>query len=275
MQIIYANPLPNAPGYAFHYTVNSRETNDVKSHEESRVGDAVVGKYSVLDPDGYIRTVLYTVDENKGFQAKVSREPELKTKSDTPNTSPQQSKEPAWAGRRRRLFRLHSQRKQNGQGSAKHYIIGIIGLVAVVCGQNHYGTHNDVQHDVAHYHHDEEHHGPAHYEYHYDVHDDHTGDHYHHEEEHHGPVHYEYHYDVHDDHTGDVHGQKEARKDDSTQGEYYLIDADGHKRTVTYHVDGKSGFIAQVHREPIKGYQAPQPQHHYQHQAPAHQHYHH
>uniref|UniRef100_A0A182MFQ9 Uncharacterized protein n=1 Tax=Anopheles culicifacies TaxID=139723 RepID=A0A182MFQ9_9DIPT len=224
-------------------------------------------------------------------------------------------------------------------------IVGIFGVLTVVCGQNHYGTHNDVQHDVVHYHHDEEHHGPAHYEYHYDVHDDHTGDvhgqhearkddsthgeyylidadghkrtvkyhvegksgfiaeiivvlalvaavsaqshyghqqqyqpqHYHHEEEHHGPVHYEYNYDIHDDHTGDVHGQKEARKDDSTQGEYYLIDADGHKRTVTYHVEGKSGFIAQVHREPVKGYQAPQPQHHYQpqYQASAHQNYHH
>ncbi|KAL1396461.1 hypothetical protein pipiens_002670 [Culex pipiens pipiens] len=84
----------------------------------------------------------------------------------------------------------------------------------------------------------------------------------HHEEEHYAPAHYEYAYDVHDDHTGDVHGQKESRKDHTTQGEYYLIDADGHKRTVTYHVDGKSGFIAQVHREPIKGYQAPQPQVH-------------
>uniref|UniRef100_A0AAG5DX45 Uncharacterized protein n=1 Tax=Anopheles atroparvus TaxID=41427 RepID=A0AAG5DX45_ANOAO len=103
--------------------------------------------------------------------------------------------------------------------------------------------------------------------------------HYHHDEEHYGPVHYEYHYDVHDDHTGDVHGQREARKDDSTQGEYYLIDADGHKRTVKYHVEGKSGFIAEVQREPIKGYQAPQPQQHYQqqhhHEAPAHYNYHH
>ncbi|KAL1396465.1 hypothetical protein pipiens_002674 [Culex pipiens pipiens] len=84
----------------------------------------------------------------------------------------------------------------------------------------------------------------------------------HHEEEHYASAHYEYAYDVHDDHTGDVHGQKESRKDHTTQGEYYLIDADGHKRTVTYHIDGKSGFIAQVHREPIKGYQAPQPQVH-------------
>ncbi|EAU76104.1 larval cuticle protein A2B-like isoform X3 [Anopheles arabiensis] len=112
-------------------------------------------------------------------------------------------------------------------------IIVVLALVAAVSAQSHYGH--------------QQHYQPQHY---------------HHEEEHHGPVHYEYNYDVHDDHTGDVHGQKEARKDDSTQGEYYLIDADGHKRTVTYHVEGKSGFIAEVHREPIKGYQAPQPQHH-------------
>ncbi|KFB42433.1 hypothetical protein ZHAS_00010132 [Anopheles sinensis] len=209
-------------------------------------------------------------------------------------------------------------------------IVSFIGVLAAVGAQNHYGAHNEVQHDAGHYHHDEEHHGPAHYEYHYDVHDEHTGDvhgqhearkddhthgeyylidadghkrtiivvlaviasvsaqshyghqqhhqpqQYHHEEEH-GPVHYEYHYDVHDDHTGDVHGQREARKDDSTQGEYYLIDADGHKRTVKYHVEGKSGFIAEVQREPIKGYQAPQPQHHYQpqyhHEAPTHHNY--
>uniref|UniRef100_A0A1Y9GLE9 Uncharacterized protein n=1 Tax=Anopheles arabiensis TaxID=7173 RepID=A0A1Y9GLE9_ANOAR len=58
------------------------------------------------------------------------------------------------------------------------------------------------------------------------------------------------------------HQQHYQPQHDSTQGEYYLIDADGHKRTVTYHVEGKSGFIAEVHREPIKGYQAPQPQHH-------------
>ncbi|XP_041776390.1 larval cuticle protein A2B-like [Anopheles merus] len=128
-------------------------------------------------------------------------------------------------------------------------IIVVLALVAAVSAQSHYGHQQHYQPQP-----------------------------YHHEEEHYGPVHYEYNYDVHDDHTGDVHGQKEARKDDSTQGEYYLIDADGHKRTVTYHVEGKSGFIAEVHREPIKGYQAPQPQHHqYQphHEAPAHYNYQH
>ncbi|XP_055639608.1 larval cuticle protein A2B-like [Toxorhynchites rutilus septentrionalis] len=85
--------------------------------------------------------------------------------------------------------------------------------------------------------------------------------HEHHEEDHHSPAHYEFRYDIHDEHTGDIHGRKEIRHGDKTHGEYYLIDADGYKRTVTYHVDGKSGFVAQVHREPIKGYHAPQPVH--------------
>uniref|UniRef100_A0A3F2YSG1 Uncharacterized protein n=1 Tax=Anopheles arabiensis TaxID=7173 RepID=A0A3F2YSG1_ANOAR len=49
------------------------------------------------------------------------------------------------------------------------------------------------------------------------------------------------------------------------------VSAQSHKRTVTYHVEGKSGFIAEVHREPIKGYQAPQPHH----QVPSHYNYQH
>ncbi|XP_058126163.1 cuticle protein 7-like [Anopheles ziemanni] len=117
-------------------------------------------------------------------------------------------------------------------------VVSFIGVLAAVGAQNHYGAHNEVQHDAGYYHHDEEHHGPAHYEY---------------------------HYDVHDEHTGDVHGQHETRKDDHTHGEYYLIDADGHKRTVKYKVEGKSGFIAEVHREPVKGF----------HDAPAHPNFHH
>ncbi|XP_001863882.2 G-box-binding factor [Culex quinquefasciatus] len=94
----------------------------------------------------------------------------------------------------------------------------------------------------------------------------------HHEEEHHAPAHYQFTYGVHDDHTGDVHGQQESRSGDKTEGQYYLIDADGHKRIVTYQVHGKSGFVAQVQREPIKGYQAPQQhQQHYQQQHHHHQ----
>jgi Insect cuticle protein len=65
------------------------------------------------------------------------------------------------------------------------------------------------------------------------------------------PAQYEFAYDVHDDHTGDVKSQKETRHGDDVQGQYSLIDADGHRRTVTYTADEEHGFQATVHREPL------------------------
>lgn len=46
-------------------------TGDVKSQWESREGDGVKGHYSVLEPDGSIRTVTYTADAKNGFNAVV------------------------------------------------------------------------------------------------------------------------------------------------------------------------------------------------------------
>ncbi|XP_065084312.1 sex-determining region Y protein-like [Ochlerotatus camptorhynchus] len=173
-------------------------------------------------------------------------------------------------------------------------VFGLLALASVVSAQSgigYYGHHLQKQHHNAEVHHQpEEHHVEEqlyqqpqvqhHYQPQIQVHHQ-PQVHYqpqqqqqhHHEEEHHAPAHYQYHYGVHDEHTGDVHGQQESREGDKTEGQYYLIDADGHKRTVTYHVHGKSGFIAQVQREPVKGYQAPHhqqqqytEQHHHQHQ---------
>lgn len=70
------------------------------------------------------------------------------------------------------------------------------------------------------------------------------------EEEHHGPVEYEFHYAVHDPHTGDIKSQKEKRKDDKVEGTYELIDSDGHRRIVHYTADDHKGFEAVVLREP-------------------------
>lgn len=70
-----------------------------------------------------------------------------------------------------------------------------------------------------------------------------------HEHEH-GPVAYEFHYSVHDPHTGDIKSQKEVRKDDKVEGSYELIDSDGHRRLVKYKADDHSGFEAIVLREP-------------------------
>lgn len=61
--------------YDFSYSVHDEHTGDVKSQEESRKGDAVHGSYSLIDADGFKRTVEYTADEHNGFNAVVHREP--------------------------------------------------------------------------------------------------------------------------------------------------------------------------------------------------------
>ncbi|XP_030387356.1 uncharacterized protein LOC115633972 [Scaptodrosophila lebanonensis] len=59
------------PEYAFSYGVKDLHTGDVKSQWESREGDTIKGHYSILEPDGSIRTVHYTADGKKGFNAIV------------------------------------------------------------------------------------------------------------------------------------------------------------------------------------------------------------
>lgn len=46
-------------------------TGNTQSHQESRDGNAVKGEYSVVQPDGIVRTVRYTADAENGFQATV------------------------------------------------------------------------------------------------------------------------------------------------------------------------------------------------------------
>ncbi|XP_014253683.1 adult-specific cuticular protein ACP-22-like [Cimex lectularius] len=59
------------PKYAFQYGVEDPHTGDMKSAHEERDGDKVKGEYSVVDPDGTIRTVKYTADDVNGFNAVV------------------------------------------------------------------------------------------------------------------------------------------------------------------------------------------------------------
>jgi len=49
-------------------------TGDQKSQTESRDGDVVRGQYSLVEPDGAIRTVTYTADDVNGFNAVVDRQ---------------------------------------------------------------------------------------------------------------------------------------------------------------------------------------------------------
>ncbi|XP_076684085.1 cuticle protein 19, partial [Andrena cerasifolii] len=71
------------PKYSFNYGVLDGYTGDSKSAWEERDGDAVKGEYSVVEADGSIRTVTYTADDHKGFNAVVTRnEPPRKAKED-------------------------------------------------------------------------------------------------------------------------------------------------------------------------------------------------
>ena len=48
-------------------------TGDQKSASEVRNGDAVKGQYSLVEPDGSVRTVDYAADGLNGFNAVVSK----------------------------------------------------------------------------------------------------------------------------------------------------------------------------------------------------------
>ncbi|CAG9138478.1 unnamed protein product [Plutella xylostella] len=61
------------PKYVFKYGVNDFHTGDIKTHHESRDGDVVKGQYTVVEPDGSLRTVDYTADKHNGFNAVVHR----------------------------------------------------------------------------------------------------------------------------------------------------------------------------------------------------------
>lgn len=61
------------PNYHFNYGVKDLHTGDLKSQWEHREGDVVKGSYSLMEPDGSVRTVDYTADSRNGFNAVVSK----------------------------------------------------------------------------------------------------------------------------------------------------------------------------------------------------------
>ncbi|CAH1104981.1 unnamed protein product [Psylliodes chrysocephalus] len=61
------------PKYQFNYGVADGHTGDQKTQTEIRDGDVVKGQYSVVEPDGTVRTVTYTADDHNGFNAVVTR----------------------------------------------------------------------------------------------------------------------------------------------------------------------------------------------------------
>lgn len=68
---------PN-PQYTYAYDVQDALTGDSKNQFETRDGDIVRGRYSLIEADGTRRIVDYTADPINGFNAVVQREPLLK-----------------------------------------------------------------------------------------------------------------------------------------------------------------------------------------------------
>ncbi|XP_025419535.1 larval cuticle protein A3A-like [Sipha flava] len=59
--------------YMYKYGVHDPSTGDIKHQSEERTGDVVRGQYSLVEPDGTVRTVDYTADPVHGFNAVVSK----------------------------------------------------------------------------------------------------------------------------------------------------------------------------------------------------------
>ncbi|CAH0407835.1 unnamed protein product [Chilo suppressalis] len=59
------------PRYAYEYSVNDPHTGDIKQQKEERDGEVVKGQYSLVEPDGSVRTVDYVADWKTGFHADV------------------------------------------------------------------------------------------------------------------------------------------------------------------------------------------------------------
>uniref|UniRef100_T1GNC9 Uncharacterized protein n=1 Tax=Megaselia scalaris TaxID=36166 RepID=T1GNC9_MEGSC len=66
-----STPQDSHPRYAFEYGVNDQHTGDIKHQKEERDGDVVKGEYSLVEPDGNVRTVKYYADWDTGFHAQV------------------------------------------------------------------------------------------------------------------------------------------------------------------------------------------------------------
>uniref|UniRef100_T1DMX3 Putative cuticular protein 135 rr-2 family n=1 Tax=Anopheles aquasalis TaxID=42839 RepID=T1DMX3_ANOAQ len=95
---------PN-PSYQFGFDVKDDEFTNYQNRKETRDGNVIKGSYSVVDSDGFIRTVTYTADPKEGFKAEVSRQPtDIVVKIPTP--APQSSQH--------ERFAQPSQSQQNG-----------------------------------------------------------------------------------------------------------------------------------------------------------------
>nr|CAI5860868.1 unnamed protein product [Callosobruchus analis] len=66
--------IPPNP-YQFGFDVQDDHHTNYQNRKEQSDGKKITGSYSVVDSDGFLRTVQYTADPKEGFKAEVIRQP--------------------------------------------------------------------------------------------------------------------------------------------------------------------------------------------------------
>ncbi|KAI8119639.1 Larval cuticle protein A2B [Lucilia cuprina] len=203
------------PQYKYGYNVQDNVSGDSKHQVEERDGDVVRGEYSLIDADGFKRTVQYTADPVNGFNAVVNREPLVKTvvKTVAPvahYAAPAVVKTVAPVAH----YAAPAVVKTVAPFVIALALFAVANAAVVVPAAPVLAKTVELEE--------------------YDPHPQ-----------------YQYGYNVQDNLSGDSKGHVEERDGDVVRGEYTLIDADGLKRTVTYTADPINGFNAVVRREPL------------------------
>lgn len=115
-----AEEYDNNPSYQFGFDVKDDEYTNYQNRKESRDGGIIQGSYSVVDSDGFIRTVKYTAHPTEGFKAEVIREP-----TDIVIKMPEQiKKEQEFESRRQQQaykYQEAPQQQQHQGGAAARY----------------------------------------------------------------------------------------------------------------------------------------------------------
>lgn len=57
--------------YTFRYYVDDEKFGISMDHWEEKRDDRIIGRYALLEPGGYVRSVYYTVDGSNGFRSIV------------------------------------------------------------------------------------------------------------------------------------------------------------------------------------------------------------
>jgi len=207
--------------YEFSYAVDDHHTGDKKSQHETGNGHEVKGVYSLIEADGTTRTVHYTADGHKGFQAVVEK-----------SGHPVEHKHESTHNKKEeRKHHQHQYSHEHDQHKYSH-------------DQDHHEhvAPYEQKHTQVYHHEEKSIHKPEEQDHHKHSHDEHK------HEDHHANHKYEFSYGVNDHHSGDNKSQKEVRDGDVVKGHYSVVEADGTLRTVHYTADKHNGFKAVVEK---------------------------